>query len=109
MLTTPKQQLACRDYEPGVMCCVRFILPCDVYYEMRRKPSSKRGKMLMMFRTVKYCNIRFWRDPGSWRSQCSVLRVKLRREEGEGRTSAHPTTGCREGWDHWIRPVSSHH
>ena len=46
----------------------------------------KRGKYVDALRTVKYCNIPFWRDPESWRSQCSVpaVKVKLRRGEREG-------------------------
>ena len=57
----------------------------------------KRGKYVDALRTVKYCNIPFWRDPESWRSQCSVSAVKVKLRRGERETSAHPTTGCREG------------
>ena len=48
----------------------------------------KRGKYVDALRTVKYCNIPFWRDPGSWRSQCSVWGVKVKLRRGERR--GHP-------------------
>ena len=77
----------------------------------------KRGKYVDALRTVKYCNIPFWRDPGSWSlSQCSVwgVKVKLRR----GRERGHPPIrqqdverGAGTGEERErvrIRPVSSH-